>query len=271
VAWIRADRDRRVHSSINVGDIITAPQLGEVALRPASAVPSLWSASAAPAPDYALVVAGMQARVDRGVVLVSSATPGEGRSLTALHLAAGAARDGRRVLLVDADPSSSELSNRLGLGHKKSGFVAVSSGQVSLYEATYVVDLGQDSQMWAVPAGATVDGSSTAHSGDLARILVTMKSEYDLVVIDGDAGLNSPQMAAIARNCDGVVMVVRRGTHTEDLRRLAGRLDLFGARQVGFVLVGADSRPSADVPRGPGGASRDITAIIPRFTDNPTA
>jgi Mrp family chromosome partitioning ATPase len=251
IAWMRADRDRRVGSSDLVSDLIAAPPLGEVSLRSRTALTGLWRLDIAPSPDHALIVAGLQARVEHGVVLITSATRGEGRTLTALHIAIGAARDGRRVLLVDADPQSSELSDRIGLGGRTAGFATVSSGQASLDEATYAVDLGRGHQMWAVPAGERPLGANHAQSGDLARILSVMKNEYDLVVVDGDAGLGSPQMAVIARNCDGVLLVVRRGTHTDDLARVAQRLELFGAVTLGFVLTGTDERTDLAGASGP--------------------
>ncbi len=67
------------------------------------------------------------------VILLTSPSPGEGRTVTSLNLAIALARDGHTVLLVDADMRKGCCHNRLGLTNNR-GLSNVLAGGLLLDE-----------------------------------------------------------------------------------------------------------------------------------------
>ena len=111
-AWWAAGRNRRVEAEGDAGAILGVPLLGEtprlgVKLRGTggpSSPPGELDPVAAEA--YHFVLAALEhalSKVGGKVVAVASAGPGDGKTLTVLNLALAARREGRKVLLVDAD------------------------------------------------------------------------------------------------------------------------------------------------------------------------
>ena len=134
-AWWAAGRNRRVEAEGDAGAILGVPLLGETPrlgakLRGAgggSSPPGELDPVAAEA--YHVVLAALEhalSKVGGKVVAVASAGPGDGKTVTVLNLALAAQREGRKVLLVDADERTrglsqlcrdGELFDVIGVGH----------------------------------------------------------------------------------------------------------------------------------------------------------
>jgi capsular exopolysaccharide synthesis family protein len=238
IAWLRADRDRRVREPEGAVDLLQAPPLGEVpeVARHEQAV--LSDPIAMPSAAYQFVASSLQAAISAGLVLVTSAARGEGRTTTAAHVAIAAARDGVRVLLIDADGSSRRLSALFGLEQERRGLTALADRRTSLDECTYSVALNEDQALWLVPAGSITESTpSLFRSSAMADAVMEMRRRYDLLVVDAAPLTTSAEAAALARHADGVLVVVRRGATVRALRRLAQQLSLFVAPTVGYVFT----------------------------------
>ena len=117
-AWWAAGRNRLVEADGDAGAILGVPLLGEIPRRGAksggrggSSAPEKSDPVAAEA--YHFVLASLEhalSRVGGRVVAVASAVPGDGKTVTVLNLALAARREGRKVLLVDADERTRGLS-----------------------------------------------------------------------------------------------------------------------------------------------------------------
>jgi polysaccharide biosynthesis transport protein len=255
ISWLRADRDRRVREPDAPADLLQAPLLGEVPELPRDQAIALASFDTMPAPAYQFVASGLQATISSGLVLVTSAQRGAGRTTTAAHVAAAAARDGVRVLLIDADGRSKRLSSLLGLAHEPTGITALAARRVTLDECTFSVQLTEDVSLWMVPAGDFTDSApSLFRSSAMAQAVLEMRSKYDLVVIDSAPLPNSPETAALARHADGVLVVVQRGATVRALRRLAQQMSLYAAPIIGYVFsfgLPGRTRYHAEAPLAP--------------------
>ena len=181
------------------------------------------------------------------VILITSAQAAEGKTTTSLAVAAGFARMGRKVLLVDADMRRPSLQNRMKVSNSR-GLSTLLTSTDSLESAALAS--GQ-ANLSLLPAGpippSPTELLSTARMEDL---LQTAARLYDVVVIDSPPILglaDAPLMAALA---DGVVIVVeadrsRRGSLKASLRRLrAMRPVLLGAVLTKFDPLKAANRYS---------------------------
>ena len=141
-------------------------------------------------------------------IIVSSSSPGDGKTLTAINMAASLAIKGEsRVLLVDADLRLSAVHDRLGISGSP-GLTEALNGAVTLNEA--VIRAQQMPDLFILPAGAAPQNPTELLASTRFRALCkAMAACYDYVVFD------SPPIGVIAdfellqSVCDGVLLVVR--------------------------------------------------------------
>jgi capsular polysaccharide biosynthesis protein len=110
LAWWRAQHTQLAEQPQDPAKVLGAPLLGEIPDYSETGLPGPAPTITAPhsptAEAYQFVVASLEfalSEIGGTTVLVTSAGPGDGKTVTALNLAIAGAQDGRRVLLVDAD------------------------------------------------------------------------------------------------------------------------------------------------------------------------
>jgi succinoglycan biosynthesis transport protein ExoP len=198
------------------------------------------------------------------VLVVTSALPREGRTSVAVNLAAAMSHAERRVLLVDGDLRHPGVARMLGLpGAKRDrkadrangggpdaavadgGLATVLSGETALEDVTRTwVDPDTKSSVRVLPAGrSAINPSELIASDAMTQLIRTMKSRYDLIVIDTGPLLRVADGAILAARADGALLVVDSRTHRRHLTEAVTRLQLAGAQLLGVALN-----------RGPGGA-----------------
>ena len=100
LAWFRAGRRPLIATSSDATTALSAPLLGEITARPAGVFDSV----APPGAAYQLLATSLGAvQPEGGVVLTATATPSADAAETVARLATAAAREGRRVLVVDGN------------------------------------------------------------------------------------------------------------------------------------------------------------------------
>jgi capsular exopolysaccharide synthesis family protein len=172
----------------------------------------------------------------RRVVLLTSARPGEGKTTTAVNLAAVCAYAERPTLLIDGDLRKPQLAQLLGSSNHRSGLAELlaGGGTVALDRAVVpTVVPGLD----LLPAGrAPVDAPELVARGRLAEVVEAARSAYAWIVIDAPPVLAVADTLVLSRYVDGVVLVVDvRGTSIETARRARELLRAVGAPLVGVV------------------------------------
>jgi succinoglycan biosynthesis transport protein ExoP len=168
------------------------------------------------------------------VLAVTSSTPAEGKSTVASNLAATLAETGARVLLVDADLRRPTVADVLGL-EGGAGLTTVLAGQAAVEDV--VQEWGE--HRLAVLASGPVPPNPAELLGSPAmrRLIASLRTTYDYVVIDTAPLLPVADTAVLSRLVDGTVLVaqagrVRRGEVVQALANLA-QVD---ARVLGVVL-----------------------------------
>jgi capsular exopolysaccharide synthesis family protein len=174
--------------------------------------------------------------VDRShqVMLVTSAVPTEGKSLTACNLAVALAEAEKRVILVDGDLRRPTVARYLGLPNGV-GMTSVLLGQARLEEAVQ----WWGGQFLATLTSGPIPPNPTAllTSHRLRSLLGELRDTYDLIVIDSPPVLPVADAAALATACDGVAVVVRHGkTRHEQLRAVVRAMESAGGSVLGTIL-----------------------------------
>lgn len=173
------------------------------------------------------------------VLLVSSAAPGHGASTVALNLAIAAARAGRRVMLVDSDPSANGLGRFLSSGVSP-GLSDVAAGNATLAEATRMWTLDDGTSFPMLPSGDGQTGQD-AVAGLLVADALDMVSEHaDLILIDVPPVLWSESTPELGKHADGTILVLSDNAQPAMVSRAISHLADIGAPVVGYVRNRSD-------------------------------
>ncbi len=175
----------------------------------------------------------------RRVLLVTSPSKGDGKSVTAANLALTMAQEfNRRIVVVDADLRRPTVHRLLGLPAQP-GLADVLRGDVALDDA--LVHL-PDYHLTVLPAGGRADQQTELlGSQAMRRTIDALRSRFDRVVLDTPPALPLADVAVIAPMTDGVVLVVRAGSTPKPLiERALAVCD--ESRLLGMVLNGTGER-----------------------------
>ena len=166
-------------------------------------------------------------------VAVTSALPGEGKTMAAVSLAVVSSMSvGRRVLLVDCDLRKPAIHRSLGL-RVDAGLAEVLNGAAKPEEAIVKLD-GTDLEVLPVRSVPS-NPSELLGSERMRELVVHLASRYDRVFLDLPPTLGLPDAKAVSELCDGVVFVVRAGeSPREDVESAIEVLDR--RRILGLVL-----------------------------------
>lgn len=167
-------------------------------------------------------------------ILVSSAGPGAGKSITSANLAVVYAQQGMKVLLVDADMRKPTVHYTFRLANLR-GFSNVLVGDSTL-EAT--VERTDVENLHVLSSGPIPPNpSELLASRRMIEVLDSMKEFYDVVIFDTPPTLAVTDAKVLSSVVDGTLMVVRSGaTNMEDAKRAIDILKDSPAKFLGAVL-----------------------------------
>ena len=173
------------------------------------------------------------------VIMITSVLEGEGKTLTAINLAASIARGAKQtVLLVDTDLRKPRAQYYLGLSAVK-GLSDYLRENVPLTELLINPGLPR---MVLLCAGKPLSGSTDIlGSQRMERLVKEMKRRYPerYVIFDCPPILASPDALVFSSYVDGIILVVESGrTPEEKIRKAVGLLE--GKNLVGLVMNKGD-------------------------------
>jgi capsular exopolysaccharide synthesis family protein len=191
---------------------------------------------------YARLFMNIQWAAPRGVrtVLITSPLPGDGKTTSAVQLAAAAARQGLRVLLIDADLRCGGLTTLLAL-RERPGFVDYLADNAPLATVIEPLALAGAVPADVIGAGSLSREAPSPHVVKGLRRLLGDATAYDLVLIDTPPINIVADAAALAPLVDAVLLVARSGETSPAAIELAmEQLHRAGAHVLGTILNGAE-------------------------------
>jgi capsular exopolysaccharide synthesis family protein len=167
-------------------------------------------------------------------LLVTSASPGEGKSTVASNLALAHARQGRKTLLIDADLRRPSLHKRFQIpaaGGLSSVLLEGADWRSAIAAPEGIPDLS------ILPAGAPSRRATDLIGKGLVSLLDEAVEAYDLVIVDAPPTLGFAEPLEIATIVDGVIVVARAGeTERKAVGSVLASLQRLRANVVGVVL-----------------------------------
>ena len=263
-AWRAAARHQRAENRGEPARILEAPLLGEVPpLRP----PPMATGQAVTPPGldpaledaYHLIVASMEhelAGVGGKTIAVTSVGPGDNKTSTALHIGKAASQQNRKILLIDADPRLRHLSQyvgpapvtavrtnqqppprqRDGRGRRAPVPRDQPVGAQDYLDRLVPTHAGMVLPVASNPADPQ-QPPATDRALDLPHALRTIGEMFDLVLIDTPALLASSDALTVARQADGVLLVVTHRVPLNDLRDVHDRLAFVKTPLIGYIYI----------------------------------
>ncbi|WP_151528491.1 MULTISPECIES: polysaccharide biosynthesis tyrosine autokinase [Corynebacterium] len=231
--------DRRLHSSEDIAEITTLPQLGTI--------PEDRSISENKRVDFSggfsrtaesfrtlrtnLQFCGIDD--NPGVIQITSAIANSGKSIVALNLAASLAEQGNKVCLIEGDLRRPRLAEYMGIDASV-GLTNVLRREMDLEDA-----LIDDASGVALLASGPIPPNPAGILGSNAMtvLLQKLKESHDYVIVDSTPVLPVADAALLAHIVDGTVMIARWHSTTRDnLRSSLDALEKVSARLLGVVL-----------------------------------
>ncbi|KGX90986.1 CpsD/CapB family tyrosine-protein kinase [Pontibacillus marinus] len=175
-------------------------------------------------------------------MLVTSAGPSEGKSMTASNVATVFAQQGKRVLLIDADLRKPTVHYTFRVDNMK-GLSTYLVGQGSLSET---VSESHIENLDILPSGPIPPNpAEILGSQAMSTLIQEAQQSYDLVIFDTPPVLAVTDSQILANACDGVLLVVRsKQTENEAAEKAKELLEKAQAKLLGVVLNGKEIKNS---------------------------
>ena len=186
-----------------------------------------------------LQVERLRAVRDVRVLAISSPGLGDGKTVTAINLAAAHA-ESERVLLIDADLRRPSIGSQLRLTESGPGLADALSDE--RLELTRLVRQADDIPFAVILAGVPpAPVHELLRSPRLGHLLQEARRRFDLVIVDTPPLLPVTDPVVLARALDGIVVVVAANDTPRKL--LEESLNLLDSSKVLGIVFNRDHRP----------------------------
>jgi capsular exopolysaccharide synthesis family protein len=230
----------RVRTPEDVKRHLRIPVLGVVPnVKPLSGSASVFLDDGAPA-QFSELIQALRTNllmapelVDGRTLLVTSAEPGEGKTVAVANIGVSLARLRQRVLLIDADMRKPRLHELFG-DEQQPGLANILTGKTTAHDVRKTRIPG----LWFMPAGSlSQNPADLLGSERLEKLIVYLRQHFDWIVIDSPPVLAVTDAALISQVVSGVLVVVDCGRTPREVASAAvERLEAVRAPLLGAML-----------------------------------
>jgi len=169
-------------------------------------------------------------------IMVTSASPNEGKSFVAANLSVSIAQSiDEYVLLMDCDLRAPTIHTFFGYGGNEQGLSDYLANTIPLAS---VLKKASVNKLTVLTAGQIPSNPSELLSSEqMRRLLHEVKLRYDdrYIIIDAPPPYITSETHAIARFVDGIILVIRQGKTR--IKEVADILDIYGREKVLGVVT----------------------------------
>jgi len=168
------------------------------------------------------------------VILVTSASPNEGKSTVVEYLAQAISQTGKKVMVLDADLISPTLHRYFSIPNQ-SGLSNLIVGDA---DSTVFACLKEYPNLSVITTGPIPPNSSELlGSTRMKHLMDRLRKEYDMVIMDTPPILPVTDAVVASSLADGVILVVQAGrTRSGEVRHAQEVLEAAHANLLGVVL-----------------------------------
>jgi|WetSurMetagenome_2_1015567.scaffolds.fasta_scaffold02389_3 polysaccharide biosynthesis transport protein len=172
-------------------------------------------------------------------LLVTSAQPGEGKTVTAINLATAIAQSEYKVLLIDADLRKPRVYKALGL-HNTKGLSTYLAGASDMN----IIQPGHVSNLSVIPSGPVPPNPSELLSSNRLNFMIrALSEEYDIIIFDSAPLLSVTDALILSKALDGTIIVAKAGkTGYDEVKRAIKGLRDLNSNILGVVINAFDTK-----------------------------
>jgi capsular exopolysaccharide synthesis family protein len=173
----------------------------------------------------------MSAERPRKTLVVTSASPREGKTTVSISLAISLAQSGKRILIIDTDLRKPRI-HRVFNKPLTRGVTSILLGEHTAKEAIYETEISGLSMLACGPIPP--NPSELLHTDQFHQLLAELAKSYDHLILDSPPLAPVTDAAILAPQVDGTILII----HTQRTTREAVRSALRQLRDVNGHLIG---------------------------------
>ena len=174
-------------------------------------------------------------------LLITSMSPGEGKTATAINLALTIAQSEHSVLLVDSDLRRPRVHKIFGVNNSK-GLSSYLAGNSDIN----IISQGIPSGLRIIPSGPIPPNpSELLGSSRMVKLIKALGERFDIIIFDSPPLMTVSDSYVLSKILDGTIIVARaEETTIEDMRRGLKSLSDIESRFVGVIINCLDAKKS---------------------------
>lgn len=167
-------------------------------------------------------------------LVVTSSTPGEGKSTVSSNLAVVTAQAGKKTIIVDGDLRKPTVHRVFQV----SNLIGVTNVLLKEFELSDAIQKSSIQHLDVLTSGPIPPNPADVVGSEAMRTLIaSLTSQYELVIIDSPPILSVTDVRLLARAVDGLLFVVGSGiVKRQALTKAQEALQLSGTRILGSVI-----------------------------------
>jgi len=185
-------------------------------------------------------------------VVVTSALISAGKTTAVANTAFASALSGNKVLVVDADFTSQELTRILiGSVAPRHGLADLIRGSSTLEEAIVSVNMEGAGSVDLLSSGTPdVAAADLLSLPSVAQVFRDWGEQYDLILVDAPPILSVAYSTSLVRLADRVIVVTAHGHDYSSTQDLRYQLDMIGTPSLGYIYNFAPLRAEMTLVAG---------------------